>query len=133
MRPVAKGLAVAIVSFAVVACSGGAAGTQAPTQAASAGASQAAICAPSTAAGTVTGEAKEFKWVPESLTAKVGDVIVWTNADSAPHGVELDESGAKCTTNIAGGATGGATFGVAGTYAFHCFVHPNMKGTIVIS
>jgi plastocyanin len=66
------------------------------------------------------------------VTAKVGDTITWTNGDSAPHTVSLDDG--SCTTpHINGGSTSSLTFSAPGTYPFHCNVHPNMKGTIEIT
>jgi len=66
------------------------------------------------------------------LTASVGDVVGWTNDDSAPHTVTMDD-GACDTGQIAGGASGALVFNAAGTYAFHCEVHPDMAGTIEVS
>ena len=99
----------------------------APTQAG------AAACVPSTATPTVTAEFKEFLFVPAALTAKVGDVVSWTNADGAPHGVSLDSDNTHCTASLAKGQSGGTTFEAAGTYGLHCFVHPTMKGSITIT
>jgi plastocyanin len=146
MRPFARALAVLSTTLLLAACSGGggsptaapatgggsgattpAAATQAATQGA------AGSCATASGAGSVAASIENRTFVPASINAKVGDVISWTNADSVPHGIALDDGGAKCTDTISGGATGSTAFSAAGTYAFHCFVHPSMKGTIVIS
>ena len=124
------------------ACSSGGA-TSAPTAAASAappaGATAeasapaaGAACAESAAAGEVSVAVKDFAFSPADITAKVGQTITFTNGDSAPHTASLDDG--SCTTpNIAPGASDGLTFTAAGTYPFHCNVHPNMKGTITVS
>jgi len=69
---------------------------------------------------------------PSTIEAKVGDVIGFTNKDSAPHTATLDDD--SCTTdNIAQGASAGLTFSAAGDYSFHCRIHPQMVGTIKVA
>jgi plastocyanin len=102
---------------------------------AAASAAGAGVCATapagSTAAVTVT--IKDLKFSPQPVQAKAGDVIAWTNQDgSIPHTATLD-NGACDTATIAGGATAMLVFNTAGTYTYHCTVHPAMKDyTIVI-
>jgi plastocyanin len=129
------------------AASTGAAATSAPSTGAAAtsaesaappaggGASSAAACAPGAAgaAPTVNATIKDFTFAPEPITAKVGDVIGWTNSDPAGHTASLDDG--TCTTDIiATGATGTLVFSAPGTYAYHCNIHPTrMTGTITIT
>jgi plastocyanin len=102
---------------------------------AGAGASSAAACAPaaSGAAATVKETIKNFAFSPDPVTGKVGDVVGWTNEDSAGHTATLDDG--TCTTDtIATGTTGALVFSAPGTYAYHCNIHPTqMKGTITIT
>lgn len=130
MRQALRGVATFAVAVILAACSsGGGGGTTAPGGGATAGA---APCAESTDSTTVEASVKGFAWGP--VTAKIGDVITWTNEDSAPHAVALDDSSCAMAGNIAGG--GGKrslVFSVAGSFPFHCSVHSNMKGTITIS
>ena len=76
---------------------------------------------------------KNFAFSPEPVTAKVGDVIGWTNSDSIGHTATLDDG--TCTTDIINnGQTQSLTFSAPGTYPYHCSVHPTqMKGTITVS
>ena len=75
----------------------------------------------------------DFAFNPSSITAKVGDVITFTNTGAAPHTATLDD-GTCATPTIAPSKSDGLTFTVAGTYPFHCSIHPSlMKGTIVVS
>ena len=132
MRPMARGLAALITALALAACSGGGG---APTSGASApGATSggATVCTDSTDATTVEATVGGFQWGP--VTAKVGDVITWTNSDSAPHKVGLDDGSCTMSGNIAGGGgKASLVFSVAGTYPFHCTIHSQMKGTITIA
>jgi plastocyanin len=65
------------------------------------------------------------------VTATVGDVIGWTNGDSAPHTVTLDD-GSCDTGNLSQGATGLLVFNEAGTYTYHCNVHPSQMKDFTI-
>jgi plastocyanin len=142
MRPFARSLAVLSATLLLAACGGGGGSTTAPTTGGGGGATTppaatqataGGTCAPTTGSGTVTASIENRTFSPATITAKVGEVISWTNGDSVPHGVALDADDTKCTASISGGGTGGTSFSAAGTYPFHCFVHPSMKGTITIS
>jgi plastocyanin len=93
-----------------------------------------AACAPAAAgaAATVTVTIKEFTFTPNPQTAQVGDTVGWSNGDTAGHTATLDDG--TCTTDtIANGATGALTFTAAGTYAYHCSIHSQMKGTVTVT
>lgn len=140
VRPLVT-LAAGSILFLAACSSGGAttapssAATEAPTAAASAESSPAAggaACAESAAAGEVTVSIEGFAFNPADITASVDQTVTFTNGDSAPHTATLDDG--SCTTpNIGNGESDGLTFSAAGTYPFHCNVHPNMKGTITVS
>lgn len=123
-------------SLAVAACGGGAATTAPSVAPASAAASEApsaagGACSPSAAAPTVPVTIAGFAF-PATITAKVGDVVGFTNEDGAPHTATLDDG--SCTTeNLGQGATGALVFSAAGSYPFHCKIHPTMTGTIEVS
>ena len=88
-------------------------------------------CAPSSATATVAVTIADFAF-PSTIDAKVGDVIGFTNKDSAPHTATLDDD--SCTTDsLAQGASGGLTFSAAGDYPFHCRIHPKMVATIKVA
>ena len=150
-------LAVAAALLLIVsACSGGTAtspapasqapsseapASQAPSSEAPASESPAAsesgaateACAPSTDAGAVTATIANFAFSPATITAKVGDVVSWTNNDSAGHTATV-KSDETCTTGtLANGASGGIVFNIAGSYDYFCKIHPNMTGKIEVS
>jgi plastocyanin len=92
-----------------------------------------AACAPSTETGTVSAGMANIAFNPASISASVGDVITWTNNDSAPHTATV-RSDPTCTTDsLESGATGSIVFNTAGSYEFFCKIHPTMAGTIEIS
>lgn len=110
-----------------------AAPTDAPaSEAASQPPAAAGPCAPSTDAGTVAVSIEGFAFSPSTVAASVGDVIEFTNGDSASHTATLDDD--SCTTDgIGSDETGALIFSEAGSYPFHCRIHPDMKGTFEIS
>lgn len=69
---------------------------------------------------------------PASITIKAGSHIHFNNHDSVSHTATSD-TGAFDTGNIAGDSTGEAQFPRAGTFPYHCKVHPSMKGTVVVT
>jgi plastocyanin len=120
--------------LALAACGGGSA-SGAPSTAASAPAESAGAelpCAPTGDPGTVAVSIKDLAFNPSSITAKVGDVVAFTNDDSANHTATLDE-GDCGTETLSNGASGGLTFSAAGTYPFHCAIHSSMTGTITVT
>ncbi len=72
-----------------------------------------------------------FAFSPASLTAKQNTKVTWTNNDSVTHTVTSD-TGLFDSGNIPAGGTYNYTFSTAGTYAYHCTIHPNMKGTVMV-
>jgi plastocyanin len=90
-------------------------------------------CAPSTEAGTVQAAMAGSSFTPSTIQAKVGDVVAWTNNDSIGHTATVDDDPACTTATLGAGETGALTFSAAGTYAFHCKIHPNMTGTIEVT
>jgi plastocyanin len=134
-----------LTAFMLAACGAGAtpspaasaptAGSAAPA-AASGGGGGGAACAAAAAgaSGTVTVTIKNFAFSPQPVQAKVGDVVTWSNQDTAPHTATLD-NGACSTDPINPGSSASLVFNTPGTYTYHCKIHPTqMKGyTIVVS
>ena len=74
----------------------------------------------------------EFAFAPGSLSAEAGQSVTWTNQDGAAHTVTADD-GAFDSGNLAGGEEFSFAFDEAGTYAYHCNIHPRMKGTVTVA
>jgi plastocyanin len=72
-----------------------------------------------------------FAFSPATLTVKVGTTITWTNKDSASHTV-ISDSGVFESVNLATNAVFSYTFNSAGTFPYHCSIHPSMKGTVIV-
>jgi plastocyanin len=65
---------------------------------------------------------------------KVGTVVTWTNRDSTPHTIVSDTASPVQFSSdpLPTGASYSFTFIQAGTYPYHCSIHPSMMGTIVV-
>jgi plastocyanin len=70
-------------------------------------------------------------FVPTSTTIQVGTIVEWTNQDSALHSITADDM-AFDSEPLATGMKYSFTFTKPGTYAYHCKVYPEIKGTIVV-
>lgn len=68
---------------------------------------------------------------PIDLTILKGQTVIWTNNDSVGHTVTGDNGGPASGT-IADGGTYSYTFNTAGTFAYHCAIHPTMIGSISV-
>ena len=65
------------------------------------------------------------------MTVVVGDTVTWTNGDQISHTATAD-GGAFDTGTLGNGESGTATFAAAGSFPYHCTVHPTMTGTVVV-
>ena len=69
-------------------------------------------------------------YAPDDLTVDVGTTVTWTNTDSVSH---------TSTSNAPGWNSGivppngqfSFTFQTAGTFPYHCAIHPGMVGRVV--
>lgn len=68
--------------------------------------------------------------------------IVWSNRDKSggsygnsgvTHRLVSDTAGLFTTGSINGGQNAGITFTAAGSYPYHCEIHPGMKGVIELT
>jgi plastocyanin len=74
-----------------------------------------------------------FAYSPANLTIAVGDTVVWTNHDTAPHNVVISDGPVRFTSpTLNQGDTYTYTFTVAGTYEYYCSIHPDMQATITV-
>ena len=83
------------------------------------------------AAGSQAVPIKDFAFKPATVTVNVGDTVTWTNEDSAAHTATASD-GSFDTGNLSKGASGSHKFSQAGSFAYICSIHPNMKGTVVV-
>jgi plastocyanin len=69
---------------------------------------------------------------PATLDIKVGDSVVWTNADDRDHSIAAADGSFK-SDNLPAGQSFQHTFTRAGIYPYACPYHPREKGVIKVS
>ena len=70
---------------------------------------------------------------PAAVSIKAGQTVQWTFKDANPHTVTADDNSfTSSPAGLTGNATYRHTFTTAGTYAYHCAIHPQMKATITV-
>ena len=71
---------------------------------------------------------------PPSVSAKVGQTVVWANQDTAPHNVTyVSGPSFSSSSTMNPGARFKLKLTTAGTIHYFCSIHPFMKATIVVS
>jgi len=79
----------------------------------------------------VTVNIQNFAFTPTPITVDQGDTVKWVNKDSFTH-TSTEDKTSLWSSSLAGGASFARVFKTAGTYTYHCAIHPTMKGTIVV-
>lgn len=75
---------------------------------------------------------RKFKFAPEKLEVSVGDEVIWTNLDIAPHTATEQEMLDWDTGPLERKEKAAVVFDKPGVYAYFCVFHPHMKGVIVV-
>jgi plastocyanin len=128
--PAATGTPAAATGTPAAATATPAAATATPAPATATPAAAAIICDASGEGGSVSIE--NFSYDPSAATVAVNGFITWTNNDSASHTVTFD-GGPNCGNISGGGGSETVQFTVAGSYPYHCNIHPDMTGTVEVS
>lgn len=116
-------LFAAITFFAVAACACGSSSTPS---------------SPSSTPGpdvtvNITGINGSQSFAPSPTTIKVGQRVIWKNTDPAKSHDAAADAGSFTTPVLASGASSDPiTMNTAGTFTYHCSIHPSMVGTITV-
>jgi len=68
---------------------------------------------------------------PNPITVQAGATITWVNNDLISH-TSTSNGGIWSSDTIPPGGSFARTFQSAGTFQYHCAIHPNMVGTVVV-
>jgi plastocyanin len=74
---------------------------------------------------------ENFKFSPARVTVTPATKVVWTNKDSDPHTVTTDKRG-FASPALDTGKSYTHVLSKAGKYAYHCQIHPEMHGTVIV-
>ena len=89
---------------------------------------------PATASGgrILTVKMKDILFVPDRITARVGQTVRWTNDDDVAHTVKATKGADFGSKSISKGETYEAKVSKAGTIDYVCTIHPSQRGTITV-
>lgn len=87
--------------------------------------------APSPYSSNIQVAVRGFSFTPDELHIKAGTKITWTNFDNAGHTVTSD-TGLFTSKILSKGQSFEYVFNKLGTYPYHCVLHPDMKGYIIV-
>jgi plastocyanin len=71
-----------------------------------------------------------FAFKPATLTVAKGTKVTFSNTSGIAH--SATDKGAFDTGRIKGGKTATVRFGQKGTFAYHCKIHPEMRGKVIV-
>ncbi|HZV72772.1 MAG TPA: plastocyanin/azurin family copper-binding protein [Conexibacter sp.] len=125
---------LAIVGLALAGCGGGSGGST------TAGGASSTPAKTTTSGGSGGGGAgavavtmKNIAFSPQTVHARVGQKIDWTNDDSVTHNVTATSGASFRSSTFGPGGTYSYTPTSAGTINYVCTIHPGMTGTIVVT
>ena len=79
-----------------------------------------------------TGAQDQWGYSPSVIEVAIGTSVTWHNGGAQFHTVTSDSPGRPFDLGLDPGKDASFTFSQAGTFAYHCGVHPQMKGTVVV-
>jgi len=87
-----------------------------------------AAAEPVVAAGVVHVDMKGIGFTPAKISAKVGDIVEWTNRDFVVHSATARDN--SFDVNVTASKSGRTVIKKAGKIAYYCRYHPNMTAEI---
>ena len=101
-------------------------------QMASAGPATSTSAPPAVPAGSAEVGIVNFKFMPATVTIKVGGTVDWTNHDDIGHTVTFAGPGINSRV-LQRNDRFSHGFDAPGTYAYICSIHPFMHGTVIVT
>lgn len=125
-------LALLAMTVFLADCGGGGGGVYGSSTAAYPSSTVQVVACP--AAGTTGVTIAGMAFSPASVTTPVNGIVKWTNNDGVTHTVSSTTVPAYGAFNetLAPGASVCLKFTSAGTYQYHCTIHPSMTGTVAV-
>jgi len=136
--------AVLVISFATLSCGGGSKKSGSPTPPPPAPTKTPTVMPTGTPAALTPTQTpstpqaqqasvkiQDFQFTPSKVTIKVGGTVTWTNGGPSVHTVTADD-GSFSSGQLQKGETFSQTFDSAGTFSYHCSIHPSMTAQVVV-
>ena|ERR687886_536565 len=74
---------------------------------------------------------ENFAFNPPNISVAPGTTVTWVNNDTVPHTTTADD-GTWDSETLQPGQSFSFTFSSAGTFPYHCEIHPSMRGTVTV-
>jgi plastocyanin len=81
---------------------------------------------------TRTVSIQNFSFKPANITIKRGTKVRWINKDSTTHTVTANKKGSFNSGRLGPGKSYTHTFKSAGKKRYHCNIHTDMRGSVVV-
>ncbi len=88
---------------------------------------------PSAMTITIEGINGNMSFSPNPVNLRVGQQVVFHNADSITHTATQDGGGFNTGTIGPGATSAPITLSAPGTIGYHCTIHPSMVGTLTVT
>ena len=75
---------------------------------------------------------EDFSFAPTAVTIATGQYVTWKNTGPSGHTTTSDTPNWNSGT-LGVGQTYSMYFSTAGTYTYHCNIHPAMTGTVTVT
>jgi plastocyanin len=74
-----------------------------------------------------------LQFAPTSSSVKSGQIVEWDNTGTVLHNITFDAQSCLTDSSFQPGGKWQIQFTAAGTYPYHCTIHPGMDGSITVS
>jgi LPXTG-motif cell wall-anchored protein len=81
---------------------------------------------------TVYINVRNLTFTPATITVIRGSSVLWPNNDRAAHAITGDTTDGPRGGVMQPGQQFGFSFNHVGTFTYHCAIHPEMRGTVVV-
>src|SRR5215212_6678146 len=75
---------------------------------------------------------QNFSFKPANITIKRGTKVIWINRDSTAHTATANNGRSFDSGRLGPGQRFSHTFKRAGKKSYHCEIHPDMRGSVVV-
>lgn len=95
------------------------------------GGTPAPACTAATATATTQVDIQGMSFVPSCVKVAAGAMVTFTNMDTLQHTATAD-GGSFDTGALLTNQSSAKTLATAGTFPYHCTIHPGMRGTVIV-
>lgn len=76
---------------------------------------------------------KDMAFSPANVTVKANTTVTWTNDDTVKHSITSYDGHIPNSQDLSKGQSYSYTFTKTGTFKYHCGIHPNMTGLVIVT